>query len=142
MTSSSGYAGNILWVDLSTGGTERVPTERYADLFLGGRGLVAKIYWDEVPPGREDDSLEEFNFTMPLKGDTAGNPDAIVPGPEGETFARKGMVVDPGQFEEMKNEYYAIRGWDVRTGLQKRARLDELGLGYVAGELDRQGLRA
>ena len=92
--------------------------------------------------GREDDSLEEFNFTMPLKGDTAGNPDAIVPGPEGETFARKGMVVDPGQFEGMKDEYYAIRGWDVRTGLQKRALLEELGLGDVAGELDEQGLLA
>ena len=36
MTYSSGYAGNILRVDLSTGGTERVPTERYSDLFLGG----------------------------------------------------------------------------------------------------------
>jgi aldehyde:ferredoxin oxidoreductase len=92
--------------------------------------------------GREDDSLEEFNFTVPLKGDTAGNPDAIVPGPEGETFARKGMVVDRGQFEGMKDEYYAIRGWDVRTGLQKKAGLEELGLGDVAGELEEQGLLA
>jgi len=92
--------------------------------------------------GREDDSLEEFNFTVPLKGDTAGNPDAIVPGPEGETFARKGMVVDREQFEGMKDEYYAIRGWDVRTGLQKRARLEDLGLGDVAGELEEQGLLA
>ncbi len=38
MTYSSGYAGNILRVDLSTGGVERVPTERYSDLFLGGTG--------------------------------------------------------------------------------------------------------
>jgi len=92
--------------------------------------------------GREDDSLEEFNFSVPLKGDTAGNPDAIVPGPGGETFARKGMVVDRDQFEGMKDEYYAIRGWDVQTGLQKRAGLEELGLGDVAGELEEQGLLA
>jgi aldehyde:ferredoxin oxidoreductase len=92
--------------------------------------------------GREDDSLEEFNFTVPLKGDTAGNPDSIVPGPGGETFSRKGMVVDRVQFEGMKDEYYAIRGWDVRTGLQKRARLEELGLGDVACELEEQGLLA
>ena len=92
--------------------------------------------------GREDDSLEEFNFTVPLKGDTAGNSDAIVPGPEGETFARRGMVVDRGEFEGMKDEYYAIRGWDVGTGLQKKARLEELGLGDVAGELEKQGLLA
>jgi len=92
--------------------------------------------------GREDDCLEAFNFTVPLKGDTAGNPDAIVPGQDGETFARKGMVVDRDQFEGMKDEYYAIRGWDVRTGLQKRAGLEELGLGDIAVELEEQGLLA
>jgi len=92
--------------------------------------------------GREDDCPEEFNFTVPLKGDTAGNPDAIVPGPDGETFARKGMVVDRAQFEGMKDEYYEIRGWDIRTGLQKRAGLEELGLGDVAAELEEQGLLA
>jgi aldehyde:ferredoxin oxidoreductase len=90
--------------------------------------------------GREDDSLEGFNFTVSLKGDTAGNPEAIVPGPEGETFSRKGMVVDRGKFEKMKDEYYEIRGWDVKTGLQTRARLAELGLGEVADELDERGL--
>ncbi len=90
--------------------------------------------------GREDDVLEEFNFTVPLGGDTAGNPDCIVPGRNGETFSRKGMVVDREQFEKMKDEYYEIRGWDVRTGLQKRARLEELGLGDVASELEEQDL--
>jgi aldehyde:ferredoxin oxidoreductase len=89
--------------------------------------------------GREHDALEEFNFTVPLKGDTAGNVDSIVPGRDGETFSRKGMVVDREQFERMKDEYYEIRGWDMRTGVQKRARLVELGLGDVAAELEEQG---
>jgi len=102
------------------------------------RAILTREGWR----GREDDSLEEFNFTIPLKGDTAGNPDSIVPGPDGETFSRKGMVVDREKFEGMKDEYYAIRGWDVGTGLQKRARLEELGLGDVAGELEEQGLLA
>ena len=102
------------------------------------RAILTRDGWK----GRENDSLEEFNFTMPLKGDTAGNPDAIVPGPEGETFARKGMVVDRDQFEGMKDEYYAIRGWDVQTGLQKRARMEELGLEDVAAELEEKGLLA
>ena len=52
------------------------------------------------------------------------------------------MVVDGAQFEKMKDEYYAIRGWDVGTGLQKKARLEELGLRDVAGELKGQGLLA
>ena len=53
MTDSAGYAGKILRVDLSTGGVESVPTARYSDLFLGGRGIAAKIYWDEVPLGTD-----------------------------------------------------------------------------------------
>jgi aldehyde:ferredoxin oxidoreductase len=27
-----------------------MPTSDYAALFLGGRGIAARIYWDEVPP--------------------------------------------------------------------------------------------
>lgn len=102
------------------------------------RAILTREGWS----GREDDSLEEFNFTIPLKGDTASNPDSIVPGRNGETFSRKGMVVDREPFERMKDEYYEIRGWDVRTGLQKRAWLEELGLGDVAAELEKQGLLA
>jgi len=45
-----GYAGNILSVNLTNGRIERVPTGIYSDLFLGGRGIAVKIYWDELPP--------------------------------------------------------------------------------------------
>ncbi len=51
MTHFVGYAGNILRVDLSTGNVIKVPTADYEELFLGGRGIAAKIYWDEVSPG-------------------------------------------------------------------------------------------
>jgi len=44
------YAGRILRVNLSTGDTGTVPTARYADRFVGGRGLATGIYWDEVDP--------------------------------------------------------------------------------------------
>ena len=45
-----GYAGKILRVDLSSGSIAEVPTLDYADRFVGGRGIAAKIYWDEVSP--------------------------------------------------------------------------------------------
>ena len=45
-----GYAGKILRVDLSSGSMAEVSTLDYADRFLGGWGLAAKIYWDEVLP--------------------------------------------------------------------------------------------
>lgn len=47
---TGGYAGRIPRIDLSTGGIKDTPTESYSPLFLGGRGIAAKIYWDEVPP--------------------------------------------------------------------------------------------
>jgi len=50
MTNNNGYTGKILRVDLPSGSTSHMLTADYADLFLGGRGIAAKIYWDEVPP--------------------------------------------------------------------------------------------
>ena len=89
--------------------------------------------------GREHDIIDEYNFTTPLKGDF-GNPDCIVPGKDGEIFPRKGMVVDQDKFEKMKGEFYQIRGWDVATGLQTRAKLEALGLSDVARKLEVEGL--
>jgi len=89
--------------------------------------------------GRAHDSLEEFEYTVPLRGDI-GNPDCIVPGRDGEVFSRKGMVVDREAFERLKDEYYGIRGWDVATGLQKMATLEQLGLEEVGETLHGEGL--
>lgn len=50
MTEQYGYAGKILRVDLSSGSISLMSTMDYAERFLGGRGIAAKIYWDEVPP--------------------------------------------------------------------------------------------
>jgi len=99
------------------------------------RAILAR----EGHKGREYDIIDEYNFTTPLKGDF-GNTDCIVPGKNGELFSRKEAVVDREQFEQMKGEFYKIRGWDVPSGLQKRAKLEELGLGYVAKTLEREGL--
>ena len=99
------------------------------------RAILAR----EGHKGREYDVIDEYNFTTPLKGDF-GNPDCIVPGKDGELFSRKEAVVDREQFEQMKGEFYKIRGWDVPSGLQKRAKLEELGLRDVAKTLEREGL--
>lgn len=50
MIAQRGYAGKILRVDLSSKSITSVPTMNYADRFLGGRGIAAKVYWDEVSP--------------------------------------------------------------------------------------------
>jgi len=48
MSYSHGYAGRILRVDLSSEQTSIVPTADYG-AFVGGRGMAARIHWDEVP---------------------------------------------------------------------------------------------
>ncbi|MGB2854935.1 MAG: aldehyde ferredoxin oxidoreductase N-terminal domain-containing protein, partial [Dehalococcoidia bacterium] len=70
MTEQHGYAGKILTVDLSSGSMTDLPTADYADRFLGGRGIAAKIYWDEVSPDVEAFAPENrlLFMTGPLAG--------------------------------------------------------------------------
>src|SRR3989304_2599813 len=65
-----GYCGKILRVDLSTGAITRIPTMDYADRFLGGIGVAAKIFWDEVPP--ETGAFDPENRLMFMNGPLAG----------------------------------------------------------------------
>jgi aldehyde:ferredoxin oxidoreductase len=88
--------------------------------------------------GRQDDWIPEAYFTVPLKMFVA-NPECLVPGRDGEVTSRKGEVVDRDKFEEMKTEYYRLRGWDTETGLQTKKKLEELGLSDIAGELEKGG---
>jgi aldehyde:ferredoxin oxidoreductase len=89
--------------------------------------------------GRQDDTLPEAFFNTPLSAATM-NPECLAPGRDGETISRKGAVVEPEKFERMKDEFYQLRGWDVATGLQKRAKLVELGLEDIAADLAQRGL--
>jgi aldehyde:ferredoxin oxidoreductase len=91
--------------------------------------------------GRESDVLPEPYFTDPLVTNVQ-NAECLVPGKDGEVISRKGEVVDRDEFERMKDEYYQLRGWDVATGLQTRSKLEELGLGEVAEDLEQRKLMA
>jgi hypothetical protein len=62
MAERKSYAGKILRVNLSTGEIKQVPTVDYADRFLGGRGIAAKVHWDEVSP--EIDGRDLWRLTQ------------------------------------------------------------------------------
>ena len=47
----------------------------------------------------------------------------------------KGVYVDPDKFEKAKDEYYALRGWDINTGIPTKETLVALGLQDVAKDL-------
>ena len=68
-----GWVGKILRVNLTKGKTSAIPTSDYAPKFLGGRGLGAKICWDEVPPevGAFDAGNRLIFATGPLQGTLA-----------------------------------------------------------------------
>ena len=94
------------------------------------RAILARQGWG----GRAGDTVSEAFFTEPLDG-VFFDPECVVPGGDGGLASRKGAVIGREDFEKLKDEYYALRGWDAATGLQKGTRLAELGLGDVAQEL-------
>ena len=68
---------------------------------------------------RADDTLPERLMTEPLK---AG--------------ASKGQVIGREDLDQMLDEYYTARGWEVETGKPSRVKLVELGLDYAADQID------
>jgi aldehyde:ferredoxin oxidoreductase len=99
------------------------------------RAILVRQGWG----GRAGDTIVEPLFSEPLDG-TFYDPESVVPGGESGLGSRKGAVIDREEFEKLKDEYYALRGWDVATGLQKWARLSELGLKDIAQSLGESGL--
>ena len=68
------------------------------------------------------------------------DPECLVPGKEGEVTSRIGSVVDRQDFEQMKDEYYQIRNWNVETGYPTKESLITLDLKDVADDLERRNL--
>jgi aldehyde:ferredoxin oxidoreductase len=66
-----GYAGQILKVNLSSREVKVTPTSHYTD-FLGGRGLAARIYWDDVPP--DTGAFDPANALIFASGPLCGVP--------------------------------------------------------------------
>jgi aldehyde:ferredoxin oxidoreductase len=48
--------------------------------------------------------------------------------------------VDRAGLESLKNEYYTLRGWDLRTGVPLRATLLQFGLAEIAADLELEGI--
>ena len=65
-----GWTGKILRIDLSTGKTSEVDTMRYAKDYLGGRGILDRIAWEELTPdiGAFDAKNQIIYMTGPLAG--------------------------------------------------------------------------
>lgn len=65
-----GYAGEVLEVDLSANKMSKLDVWDYADRFLGGRGIAAKLYWDKTSP--ETAAFDAENCLVFITGPVAG----------------------------------------------------------------------
>ncbi len=101
--------------------------------------LQRAILVREGHKGRNFDVLPDHDYNVPLNYDVS-NPHCQVPGKNWEIVSRKGEVIDRAKFEKMKDEYYELRRWDVATGLQTRAQMEDLNLGDIADDLESRGL--
>jgi len=104
--------------------TDETELNKYGERIFN---LERKILLREGRRPLEDDMPAEFNFTDPVNT-VFMNPAVVVPGPGSEVISRKGKILDREVFNEMRRDFYAIRGWDPETGLQKPETLDHLGL--------------
>ena len=51
-----------------------------------------------------------------------------------ETGNEPAIGIDPAKFQAMLDEYYKFHGWD-KEGVPTRAKLEELGLGYILEQI-------
>jgi aldehyde:ferredoxin oxidoreductase len=65
-----GYAGQVLKVNLSDSNVNRLNTDDYAERFLGGKGLAARLYWEMVPP--HTGAFDPDNCLVCASGPAAG----------------------------------------------------------------------
>jgi aldehyde:ferredoxin oxidoreductase len=100
------------------------------------RAILMRQGWG----GRKGDNLLGYYF-HDKQWSVFYSPEGIVPGKDGEPASRKGAVIEKIEFEKLKDEYYKLRGWDVESGRQTRAKLEELQLGDIADNMDKKILQ-
>jgi aldehyde:ferredoxin oxidoreductase len=88
--------------------------------------------------GRSGDRILDYLHDEPLQF-VFFNPDCIVPGKNGDIVSRKGATIKREDFENLKDEYYGLRGWDIKSGLPTEKRLRELDMADVVEELKSMG---
>jgi len=81
---------------------------------------LAKAFNIKEGFGRSDDTLPRRVMTETIK--------------EG---ASKGRLISEQDLNQMLDEYYQARGWDIKTGIPSKSKLIELNLAYVAEQSHR-----
>lgn len=67
-----GWVGAILLIDLSADSIKTIDTMKYAEEYIGGRGLTARLAWEHVPRGV--DCFDPENPLIMMTGPLTGTP--------------------------------------------------------------------
>jgi aldehyde:ferredoxin oxidoreductase len=112
---------------------DRVELDRIGErIFNLQRIVLLRDGWG----GRRGDKLLDYHHDQPLLF-TRFDRECEVPGKDGAVGSRKGIVIDRGEFEKLKDEFYGLRGWDIYTGTPTAETLRSLKLDDLAGELEK-----
>lgn len=120
------------------------------DLDFMGLPEMAALYsaatgWETSPEDLEKLTVRQLNLEKAFnlrhtgfgRDDDMPTPrDLCEPIPSGSLV---GWQLDEGRWNEMLDEYYELHGWDKETGYPTRETLEDLGLGYVADDLEKIG---
>ncbi len=131
-----GYHGKILHLDL-TRGQFRVeePPEAFYREYLGGSALALTYILCQTPPGI--DAFDPRNTLVLAASALTGAPLA---GLSCLTVAAKspltgcksdGRSIDPVKFEQARQAYYRLAGWDPENGTPRQGKWETLGLEWV-----------
>jgi len=67
-------------------------------------------------------------------------PECFAPGKDFQNVLKKRETLKRDDFEKLKDDYYGVRGWDIRTGLQTKAKLKALDIEDIAVESEKRNL--
>ena len=111
-----------------------IATQNTADLMDAVTGLKYTAEEIQAVGERINNLAKAFNVREGFTRDDDTLPDRLMTEPLKEG-ASKGNFISKSDLKQMLDEYYTERGWDINTGVPTRAKLQELGLGYVADQL-------
>ncbi|HEY96111.1 MAG TPA: hypothetical protein G4O15_14375 [Dehalococcoidia bacterium] len=89
--------------------------------------------------GKQGDVLNRKLYERPLEF-IFFSPECMVPGEDGKPESKKGTILRHDEFENIRDEYYRLRGWDERTGYQTDKLMRSLDLSDIATELSGKNL--
>ena len=114
--------------------------------FLDGVELGRKIWnldhaiWTLQGRHRDMTHFTEYIYDIPF---TPFRGEYLLPGRKNGEWTyidARGRHIDRTKFEEFKTKFYKLEGWDPDTGYPTRNTLESFALGYVADELEKNGI--